>query len=58
MAKPFEELYKKYEEKGKREEKILIAQKLIIKGIKPEIISEATGLSLSLEEIDELRRTK
>lgn len=59
MAKPFEELYKKFEEKGrkegKKEEKMAIAKKLLIKGIEPKAISEITGLSV--KEIDELSKS-
>jgi hypothetical protein len=61
MAKPFEELYKKFEERGfekgkaegRQEGKIAIAKKLLRKGMELEAVSEITGLTQ--QEIEELR---
>ncbi|MFE8696107.1 hypothetical protein ACFYKT_07050 [Cytobacillus sp. FJAT-53684] len=52
MAKPFEDLYKKFELKGRQEGKREVALKLLIKGMDKETIAEITGLSE--QEINEL----
>ncbi len=71
FAKPFEELYKKFEDRGfekgiekgiekgrqvgKKEERITIAKKLLLKGLDSEAVVDITGLSL--REIEELRKS-